>query len=166
MTTLRRLGLAVVAVAVSAWVSGSPNLVTDVPAAVTTMAAGTRDPAVWPFARTSPWNYPIGSRAEYAVITSDLTHDGIHYLRVQADQYTSSTWVGAPADPINVITRDDRPKGHNVFPQRVPPAATASPGSDASITLVREDHLAAMDLGAPTRMRKATGTVWVSPTSI
>jgi hypothetical protein len=77
---------------------------------------------------------------------SDLTSDGIHYLRVQADQYTSSTWVGASRDPMNAITRDDRPAGRNVFPQRVPIAAAQSPGSDASITLIREDNLAAMDL--------------------
>ena len=27
----------------------------------------TRDPALWPFSRTSPWNYPLGSNAQFAV---------------------------------------------------------------------------------------------------
>jgi hypothetical protein len=146
MSSLPRPAIAAVAVAAATLALASPDAPTTPPPAPAQSVAAVRDPALWPFARTSPWNYPIGSRAEYAVIRSDLTSDGFHYLKLQGDRFTSSTWIGAATDPINEITRDDRPRGRNVFPQRVPAGAARAPGSDASISLIREDHLAAMDL--------------------
>ncbi len=31
-----------------------------------TLPSGTRDPSLWPFSVTSPWNMPIGSGAQFA----------------------------------------------------------------------------------------------------
>lgn len=96
---------------------------------------GTRDPALWPFARTSPWNTSIGSLASYAVETSPgltLTHGWIN-----CTSWSHPVWIASATDPVRTVRRAD---GSTCATLRVPDAARPDPEADGHMHLVDETH--------------------------
>ena len=110
----------------------------------------TRDPALWPFAATSPWNYPIGSKARYAPM---VTGQGSQWDDLWLTD-TNSIWIGTASDPMLSLYRDDRVGStHYKRVQNVPAAATSVfltssdelNGGDTPSTWISADHLVAQD---------------------
>ncbi len=101
----------------------------------------TRDPAYWPFAATSPWNYPIGSNAQYA----DFAVAGARRpaagtgMKLGMDANTSVTWVGQPADPVRTWSY-----GSSAVQMHIPDNA-APTGGESLMTFVDVGHLYAQD---------------------
>jgi len=64
-------------------------------------SSGTRDWRKWPFSVASPWNYPIGSLAQYASV-SGLSSLGfaINYQ----NSWTSSVIIASDSDPTSLVT--------------------------------------------------------------
>jgi len=98
-----------------------------------------RDPALWPFAPTSPWNYPIGSNARYVGFNwrGNPGNQGSPYIGVNAN--VSVVWVASSGDPMTRILYNNM-----TFTQNVPGNAVAI-GGELFATFVRPDHLAAID---------------------
>ncbi|MBX3024070.1 hypothetical protein KF840_04085 [bacterium] len=70
---------------------------TPTPTPTSTPTPPARDWRVWPFDRTSPWNYPIGSAAQYAAVPALAQLPiGINY----DDRWTSAVIVASAADPV------------------------------------------------------------------
>jgi hypothetical protein len=100
---------------------------------------GGRDPAFWPFATGSSWNYPIGSDAQYAqVVTS--AGSGVRGGAANIDQYTVPTYVAASSDPVRNIY--DISTGSRVLKAtvRVPSSARPSPGTDGHLNIIDDTH--------------------------
>lgn len=105
---------------------------------------GTRDPALWPFDKLSPWNYPIGSGAIYEPIRSAIRGGGFTTGAINTESYTVAIWVASASDPIRKIYRKDRSMAY--FERRVPTAATPSKGTDAHMIVISPDHLTAFEM--------------------
>src|SRR5579884_1109049 len=126
---------------------------TTTTASTATTAAGTRDPALWPFAATSPWNYPIGSAAQYATIVKGDGTTGFTRAYFNAGQFTFGVWIASTSDPLRNIVRDDRQSNGgptyvysaNTFPRQVPAGMVAAPG-EGQLIVITTDHLTAMEL--------------------
>jgi hypothetical protein len=110
----------------------------------------TRDPAVWPFAATSPWNYPLGSNARYAPM---VTGQGGRWETMWLTD-TNSIWIGSPSDPLTSLYRDDRTGSPDYKRVQNVPAAAASffprdrsalNGGDTASAWISADHLVAQD---------------------
>ena len=121
----------------------------------------TRDPAFWPFATLSPWNYPIGSAAVYA---TPVRPSGGRFTggSAIAGPFSPSIWVAASTDPVKTITMSDRNSdgsygagirdinnglyNSNVFNRHIPSAAHSSnDGFDNNLSIMTIDHLTAME---------------------
>ncbi len=113
------------------------------------------DPALWPFAVTSPWNYPIGSNARYAVITSDLTTRGFASGYINHDQVTVPAWIAAASDPLTrIILRHESP--NRTYFRHISKAAIVrsdhgisppfGPAHDMHFVTVDPDHLHSTEL--------------------
>lgn len=66
----------------------------------TSTASGDRDPALWPFAASSPWNTAIGSGAAFAPVQStglDLAGRGLVVLPAAHDR---AVFISRPDDPV------------------------------------------------------------------
>jgi hypothetical protein len=129
----------------------------------------TRDPALWPFSVTSPWNFPLGSNAQFAMPVAfgspsgkSLPH-GFSSMGVNAAAWSIPVYVSSTTDPLRNHTRDDRnAQGgcsvphycHRAFPtnsflRHTPRAAEPADGSnghaDAHLVLISPDHRTAME---------------------
>jgi hypothetical protein len=105
-------------------------------------AEKTRDPAYWPFATTSPWNMPIGDKAQYGEIHAP------HFDPAAGGGMNCGWW----SHPIFIATeRDPRvtiylhPRYLNVaekafITMRVPADAQPDPKSDAHLHIIDETH--------------------------
>jgi hypothetical protein len=98
-----------------------------------------RDPASWPFAPTSPWNYPIGSNARYVGFNWRGNPGRQGSPNIGINPNVSIVWVGSSSDPMTRIIYNNM-----TFTQNVP-ASARSTGGEFFITFVRADHLAAID---------------------
>ena len=105
-------------------------------------AEKTRDPAYWPFATTSPWNMPIGDKAQYGEIHAP------HFDPAAGGGMNCGWW----SHPIFIATeRDPRvtiylhPRYLNVaekafITMRVPADTQPDPKSDAHLHIIDETH--------------------------
>ena len=110
---------------------------------------GTRDPAYWPFAQTSPFNYPIGSNARYAPPTMALDPSGFWFAI--SDQSGPQVAVPEASSQSGTLIRSntDSPSNYStntfIFPIRSdiynPPCCSG----DADLTVVMPDHRVAFD---------------------
>ena len=122
------------------------------PTTSSTTTGDPRDPALWPFAATSPWNYPIGSNAIYAL--TNLGGTGKHFgaMQFQGNQYTTAVYIAQSTDPILNLRRTDRTStgggsfiySTNTFSRHVPSGAASSPGEN-QISIISPDHLIAFE---------------------
>ena len=93
----------------------------------------TRDPAVWPFASTSPWNVPIGSGARFASASDPSTLDvqALSGVNIDAGAYSQPIYRASATDPLRTVT-----DSHGSTQYRIPDAATPAQGSDADLHVV------------------------------
>jgi hypothetical protein len=114
-----------------------------------------RDPAQWPFAQDSPWNYPIGSSAQYV---------GFHWRNnaslagipdsIGIDPNVSIIYIANSGDPLRNVT--NRGWGNEVWTRRIPNSATTT-GGENMMTIIDVDHLSSLDLYDA---RKGTDGSW------
>ncbi len=131
-----------------------------------------RDAALWPFASDSPWNYPLGYNAKFAVPVaagspaagSPKMTGGFEKMGINAGQYTIPVFVATRSDRLCNFSRSSPPKtppappckpgdeleGCQIYPvevfaRHIPSAAVVSPGSDRHVTIVSPDHQTAIE---------------------
>ena len=93
----------------------------------------TRDPFLWPFATTSPWNAPVGSGALFASATDPRTLDleALPGVNVDAAAYSQPIYRASGSDPLRTVT-----DSHGATQYRVPDTATPAAGTDADLHVV------------------------------
>ncbi len=94
------------------------------PTSATPTQSGGRDLAYWPFSVDSPWNTPIGSKAEFA---PPIPGRGADILKNQmyvtaGSEDAPNVYVATESDPLTKIYHDDSPDKMD-FELRVPAAA-------------------------------------------
>ncbi|MBI2901623.1 MAG: hypothetical protein HYY17_15680 [Planctomycetes bacterium] len=101
----------------------------------------TRDPALWPFSATSPWNTPIGSNAVYEPETSPVFDTaGSSWLNLT--DWTHPIYVARPTDPVRIFFG---PGGTPWGQFRVPAGAVPDPELDAHMHVISDDHLTVVE---------------------
>lgn len=99
-----------------------------------------RDAADWPFDRTSPWNYPIGSGAIFERETMpnwDLSGGG----HANIEWYSIPTYIASSTDPLRkVYDRRFGNPGKLVDAIRVPDTAQEAWGTDGHLNIIDETH--------------------------
>ncbi len=131
------------------------------------LSAGSRDAAFWPFASDSPWNYPLGRNAKFAMPVAAGSpaagrpnmSAGFGKMGINAGQYTIPVFVATSRDRQCNFSRSSPPKAPpvppckpgdelegcqlysaEVFARHIPADAVVSPGSDHHVTVVSPDH--------------------------
>jgi hypothetical protein len=99
-----------------------------------------RDPAAWPFTTDSPWNYPIGSDAQYVTETSP-TWDPSTGGYANIEYYSIPTYVATTTDPLRRIYKR-KSDGTLVLVGafRIPDSAVAAQGTDGHANVIDEAH--------------------------
>ncbi|MEZ4502015.1 MAG: hypothetical protein R3C39_05285 [Dehalococcoidia bacterium] len=107
-------------------------------------APGTRDPFLWPFASSSPWNFPIGSGAQYASDSNAMSQQ----LRSRGGSINSSVWshpvyLASSSDPLRRIIVNGETYAtvripNNAEPSR--PTLAELSSSDSHLHIVQPDH--------------------------
>ncbi|HWW44720.1 MAG TPA: hypothetical protein VN180_06575, partial [Acidimicrobiia bacterium] len=93
----------------------------------------TRDPFLWPFATTSPWNVPVGSGARFASDADPRTLDlqAVPGVNIDAQAYSQPMYRASTSDPLRTVTDP-----HGTAQYRIPDAATPAAGTDADLHVV------------------------------
>jgi hypothetical protein len=93
-----------------------------------------RDPFLWPFAASSPWNTPIGSGARFSADDSPQTRDLLagHAL-IHAGAWSMPLFLAADGDPWRDVRDEENAR---MFRARVPAAARPDPMGDAHLFVV------------------------------
>ena len=125
-----------------------------------------RDAAVWPFASDSPWNYPLGRNAQFAMPVaagspaagSPNMTAGFDKMGINAGQYTIPVFIASAKDRQCNFSRSAPPKAspppckpgdelegcalyaEEVFSRHIPSDAVVSPGSDRHVTIISPYH--------------------------
>ena len=93
----------------------------------------TRDPFLWPFATTSPWNVPVGSGVRFASDTDPRTLDlqAVPGVNIDVQAYSQPIYRASSSDPLRTVTDP-----HGATQYRIPDAATPAVGTDADLHVV------------------------------
>jgi Concanavalin A-like lectin/glucanases superfamily len=99
--------------------TGAPTTTTTSPS-TPPPPSGTRDPSLWPFAVTSPWNMPIGSGAQFAA-ADDVRNTQLHSANaaINAGYWSHPIYQASITDPIRSV---DGGSGNVSY--RIPDGAT------------------------------------------
>lgn len=116
--------------------------------------SGTRDPAYWPFLPNSPWNYPIGSNAQYVPFQWFYGPDGISDS-IGIDANVAAIYVAKATDPM--ATFINAGWGNEAWQRRLPANAGAT-GGENFMTIVDEFHLSSIDLYGAARQANGSWT--------
>jgi hypothetical protein len=105
-------------------------------------AAPTRDAAYWPFAATSPWNMPIGDKAQYGNIIAPVFNPA-GGGGMNCGWWSHPIFIATARDPQTTIylhprflTGPEKP----FITMRVPVDAQPDPKSDAHLHIIDETH--------------------------
>jgi|GEM_PF-1015110 len=98
----------------------------------------TRDPALWPFSPKSPWNYPIGSGAQFAAINSPR-FDPANGVEFVYDSFSIPIYVAAPGDPQRLLYRN--PDRTGAKPLQIPRNAKPEPSYLSFMNVIDANHL-------------------------
>lgn len=112
-------------------------------------AGPTRDPGLWPFSATSPWNTPIGVEAEYAEVDSpglDLDLGA----SMNVTEWSHPVYLASDADPVRTFYRLD--DGSECASVPVPDDAVPALGTDAHLHVVSPDHLTVVETWLTVRL--------------
>jgi hypothetical protein len=103
---------------------------------------GQRNPILWPFESTSPWNTPIGSAAKYETASAPRTATVRNYATntwMNIDKYSIPVHVATASDPL--VTLKDVVHGGS-WKVRIPASANAAAGTDANMAVIQPDGTA------------------------
>lgn len=91
-----------------------------------------RDPALWPYASTSPWNTPIGANAVYA----DPGSAGWPFSggNLNTTSYSQPIYIATDTDPIRKVY--NTANNQAIFTIRIPDTATRSGGTDGHLNII------------------------------
>ncbi|UZN04305.1 hypothetical protein [Cellulomonas sp. S1-8] len=118
--------------------------------------AGARDAAVYPFASTSIWNTPIGSRAAFDGATSARTlslNSGAKPV-VNRDSWSVSVAAAVPQDTRVTL---EAVRNKTSYTANIPAGTVATAGEDKHVTVIQPDRLLAYDTF---KMEKVSNTHW------
>ena len=110
--------------------------------------AETRDPALSPFDASSPWNMPLGDKAEYATINSP-PFDPSKGCGINCEHWSHPVFIATPTDPEVAIFHKDPLVPFAVM--RAPANAKPDPESDAHLHLIDETHSFVVEMCAAAR---------------
>lgn len=134
----------------------SPTAAPTTAAPAPAPAQGTRDAAVYPFASTSVWNTPIGSRAVFDSATSARTrvlNNGTKPV-VNRDSWSVSVSHAGSSDARATL---EAVRNKTSYSAHIPSATVATAGDDKHVTVVQPDRLLAYDTF---KMEKQSSTRW------
>lgn len=97
---------------------------------------GTRDPALWPFTSTSPWNMPIGSGAQYAPETSPVWNPASGGAINNDNGWSIPVYLSDSSDPLLNVYDGGGFKGQ----MRVPVEAQPATQSDAHCAIIDTEN--------------------------
>jgi len=108
------------------------------------LGAAGRDPALWPFAATSPWNTPIGSGAMFSADDSAITRDLLagHAL-IHAGTWSMPIWQARVDDPWVRVHDEENARD---FRAQVPRAAKPDPMADGHFYVIEPSHLFVLEM--------------------
>lgn len=165
----RRMGPYALTVSLSAAMlaSSGPQSLTPLSSSQSHHHQDQRDAARWPFASDSPWNYPLGRNAQFAVPVaagspaagSPNMTAGFDKMGINAGQYTIPVFLASIKDRRCNFSRSSGPPqpsrppckpgdeledcqvySDEVFTRHVPANAVVSPGSDRHVAIVSPDR--------------------------
>lgn len=107
------------------------------PTRTSTPAAAGRDAAYWPFQSSDPWNYPIGSGAQYAAETSPgFSPAGGAF--VNSTHWGHPVFVATASDPVRHVYQNGNSTACATL--RVAAAAQPDPEADGHLHLIDDNH--------------------------
>jgi hypothetical protein len=112
----------------------------------------TRDPFLWPFAATNPWNLPIAKAAQFedpaAARSASLLRSDIG-LWINQWQYSIPVYRAYFSDPLATVT--DWNYSARSGTDRIPGAAEIAQGTDANLAVAQPGTTKVTDLWSVTR---------------
>ena len=126
------------------------------PTAAPPQDTGSRDPAVYPFASTSVWNTPIGSRAAFDGATSTRTRNLNNGTKPVVNRDSWSVSV-ASAGQGDVRATLEAVRNKTSYTAHIPTTTVATAGEDKHVTVVQPDRRLAYDAF---KMDKQSDTHW------
>jgi hypothetical protein len=127
-------------------------------------AGRTRDPALWPFTSTSPWNMPIGDKAQYVGISSPK-FDSSGGGGINCTKWSHPIFIATVDDPMTTIYLHPRtppfpPTAEKPFvTMRVPVNARPDSESDEHLHIIDETHSFVVEMIGAVRDRNGKITV-------
>jgi len=107
-------------------------------------AAAPRDPALWPFAASSPWNTPIGSGAVFSADDSPMTRDLLAgHAQIRAGAWSMPIFLAREGDPWVRVHDEENARD---FRARVPRDARPDPMGDGHMFVVEPSHLFVLEM--------------------
>jgi hypothetical protein len=107
-------------------------------------AAATRDPGLWPFAVSSPWNTPIGAGAAFEQATDPRTKDLLSPpggTGINAHEWSHPVYLAAAADPSANLYDDAALVASAIHcPADAAPALPPPPNTDAHLHIIDPTH--------------------------
>ncbi len=113
-----------------------------------------RDPFLWPFAATSPWNTPIGSDAEFSATDGQQTinlQDRTIDVWLNSDEWSHPIVKAEPTDPLFTVSYLNSNAGANgpgTVSLRLPLEAEPADGADSHLHVVDTDGVTAREFFA------------------
>lgn len=116
----------------------------DVAAVVGPLAvAASRDPVLWPFASTSPWNMPLGSGANYATITGGVSTSSNPSANLNANNgWSHPIYQAKNTDPLVAVYWG----GSKIGDFRIPANAQPSSQSDHHLHIIAPDGKTVLEM--------------------
>jgi hypothetical protein len=107
-------------------------------------AAAPRDPALWPFAATSPWNTPIGSGAVFSADGSPVTQDLLAgHAQIRAGAWSMPIYQAGAGDPWVSVHDEENARD---FRAQVPRDAKPDPMADGHFYVIEPSHLFVLEM--------------------
>ncbi len=101
-----------------------------------------RDPALWPFAATSPWNTGIGSGAQYATITGGVNTGSSASASLNSNSWSHPIYRASNSDPLVAVYWGNSKIGDF----RVPTNAQPDPQADHHLHIVSPNGLTVLEM--------------------
>lgn len=117
---------------------GAGHSATVVPGIPLDVVPTTRDPALWPFSPKSPWNYPLGSGAQFAAIDSPRFNPA-NGVELVYDSFSIPIYAAGPDDPQRLLFRN--PTREGAKPLQVPRNAKPEPSYLSLMNVIDAEHL-------------------------
>lgn len=102
-------------------------------------STGSRDPARWPFASSSPWNTPLGTEAAFAPADDPQVRSLVNPAPtawINATSYSQPLYYASKDDPVVTVHEEHCPDARFRMPLHAKPAA----GTDANLNVVDPTH--------------------------